>query len=407
MGVSFASAARPIVLAAVVGVAAIVAALTFGSSLRHLVSTPRLYGWTSDAVLFDDGGYGNMDPDATSDVLSGDRDVEAWAAARFDVASVDGHPVPAMSFLPLRGDLAPPVLEGRGLQGPDEVVAGSRTLDQLGLSVGDTVELEVAGESARRRIVGRATLPAIGIVHGARTSLGDGFVLPAAPPNALPDPGEEGIGYSAVFVRFRSGVDEDAARDRLREVGQQVGSYPGSLDVIGVQRPAEIAQHRSMRSSPTFLAVALGAAVLASLLLALAASARRRRQDLAVLKVLGMTSRSVGRIIQVQSGVTMAIGVLVGVPLGIAGGRWAWRAYASQIDVIDVGSIPFLAVVLVAVIAGLLAFVVALGPAWPPGGRRWRGCVRSDLASPAVPARTCSPSRARPRSSPAGPGASG
>jgi ABC-type antimicrobial peptide transport system permease subunit len=177
------------------------------------------------------------------------------------------------------------------------------------------------------------------------------------------DPGEEGIGYSAVFVRFRSGVDEGAARDRLEEVGQQVGSYPGSMEVIGVQRPAEIAQHRTMRSSPTFLAVALGAAVLASLLLALAASARRRRRDLAVLKVLGMTSRSVGRIIQVQSGVTMAIGVLLGVPLGIAGGRWAWRAYASEIDVIDVGSIPFLAVLLVAAIAGLLAFVVALGPA--------------------------------------------
>ena len=82
-----------------------------------------------------------------------------------------------------------------------------------------------------------------------------------------------------------------------------------------------------------------------------------------VLKVLGMTSRAVGRTIQVQSGVTMALGVLIGVPLGIAGGRWAWRAYASEIDVIDVGSIPFLAVVLVAALAGLLAFVVALGPA--------------------------------------------
>jgi predicted lysophospholipase L1 biosynthesis ABC-type transport system permease subunit len=135
------------------------------------------------------------------------------------------------------------------------------------------------------------------------------------------------------------------------------------MDVLGVQRPAEIAEHRTMRSSPAFLAGALAAAVLASLLFALAASARRRRRDLAVLKVLGMTSRSVGRTIQVQSGVTMAVGILLGVPLGIAGGRWAWRAYADEIDVVDVGRVPVIAVVVVAAAAGLLAFFVALGPA--------------------------------------------
>ena len=363
VGVGFVRSARPVVVAAVVGVAAVVAALTFGSSLRHLVATPRLYGWTGDAVVFDDGGYGNMDPEAASAALADDHDVEGWAAARFNVATAEGRAVPAMSFLPLRGDLAPPILEGRGLQGPDEVVAGSRTLEQLGLSVGDSVDLEIEGETARRRIVGRATLPAIGIVHGARTSLGDGFVVPASPNDDAAGPDEEGVGYSAVFVRFRPGVDEQDAQERLSAISGGFGSYPGSSEVLGVQRPAEIAEHRTMRSSPTFLAAALAAAVLASLLFALAASARRRRRDLAVLKVLGMTSRSVGRTIQVQSGVTMAVGVLLGIPLGIAGGRWAWRSYAGEIDVVDVGRVPVLAVVLVAAAAGLLAFVVALGPA--------------------------------------------
>ena len=255
VGVSFASAARPIVLAAVVGVAAIVAALTFGSSLRHLVSTPRLYGWTSDAVLFDDGGYGNMDPDATSDALSGDRDVEAWAAARFDVASVDGHAVPAMSFLPLRGDLAPPVLEGRGLQGPDEVMAGSRTLDELGLSVGDTVELEIAGEKATRRIVGRATLPAIGIVHGARTSLGDGFVLPAAPPDALPDPGEEGIGTAPSSWGSDQGWTRVPPATGSRRSGRRWGATPArsrsSASSDRPRSPSTARCGRARRSSPS------------------------------------------------------------------------------------------------------------------------------------------------------------
>jgi hypothetical protein len=352
------------VVAAVIGIAAVVASLTFGNSLRHLVSTPELFGWEGDAVLFDDGGYGSIDIEAVGEQLRADEDVEGWAAAGFSVAEVDGRRFPAMQFLPLQGDLAPPILEGRGLQGPDEVVAGSRTLDQLGLDVGDTVELSVGGETARRRIVGRATLPSIGIVHGARTSLGDGLVLPASPPGAAgAAASEEGPGLAALFVRFRDGVDGRAARQRLQAVGDRVGSYPGSLDVLGVQHPAEIAQHRTMRSSPTYLAAVLAAAVLGSLLLALAASARRRRRDLAVLKVLGMTSRSVGRVIQVQSGVTMAVGLALGIPLGIAGGQWAWRAYASQLDVSDVGRVPVGLVALVAVAAALLGVVVALGPA--------------------------------------------
>ncbi|HZB72152.1 MAG TPA: ABC transporter permease, partial [Acidimicrobiales bacterium] len=357
-----ASGSRPVVVAAVIGIAAVVASLTFGNSLRHLVGTPELFGWEGDAVLFDDGGYGSIDLEAAGEQLRADEDVEGWAAAGFNVAEVDGRRFPAMQFLPLQGDLAPPILEGRGLQGPDEVVAGSRTLDQLGLDVGDTVELSVGGETARRRIVGRATLPSIGIVHGARTSLGDGLVLPASPPDEAAAE-QEIFGLSSLFVRFRDGVDEAAVRERLRPLGEQVGSYPGSLEVLGVQRPAEISEHRTMRSGPAWLAGALAAAVLASLLLALAASARRRRHDLAVLKVLGMTSRSVGRVIQVQSGVTMALGLLFGIPLGIAGGQWAWRAYAEQLDVLDVSRVPAGVVALVAVAAALLAVVVAAGPA--------------------------------------------
>jgi hypothetical protein len=82
-----------------------------------------------------------------------------------------------------------------------------------------------------------------------------------------------------------------------------------------------------------------------------------------VLKVLGLTSRSVGRVIQVQSGVTMALGLLIGIPLGIAGGQWAWRAYAAQLDVRDVAQVPVGLIGLVAVCAAVLALVVAAGPA--------------------------------------------
>ena len=131
-------------------------------------------------MIFDETAAREHEPAKASAVLEKDHDVEGWAAStRFDVATRRRAAVPAMAFLPLRGDLAPPILKRTRIQGPDEVVAGS-ALSSSGCP-SRSVDLDVGGDTARRRIVGRATLPSIGIIHGARTSLGDGFVVPAAP----------------------------------------------------------------------------------------------------------------------------------------------------------------------------------------------------------------------------------
>ena len=50
-------------------------------------------------------------------------------------------------------------------------------------------------------------------------------------------------------------------------------------------------------------------------------------------------------------------------PCGIAVGQWAWRAYASQLDVLEVSRVPVGLVALVAVAAAVLAVVVAVRPA--------------------------------------------
>ena len=108
-----------------------------------------------------------------------------------------------------------------------------------------------------------------------------------------------------------------------------------------------------MGVAPLILAGALAAGAVASLWLTLAASVRRRRADLALLKTLGLTGRQLATTVACQSTVTVAAGALIGVPLGIALGRYLWVLFARQISVVPEPSIPVLTVI--AVIAGALA----------------------------------------------------
>jgi ABC-type lipoprotein release transport system permease subunit len=77
-----------------------------------------------------------------------------------------------------------------------------------------------------------------------------------------------------------------------------------------------------MGVAPLILAGALAAGAVASLCLTLAASVRRRRAGLALLKTLGLTGRQLATTAACQSTVTVAADALIGVRLGIALGRY-------------------------------------------------------------------------------------
>ena len=153
-----------------------------------------------------------------------------------------------------------------------------------------------------------------------------------------------------ILVTLRPGADVAAAQKRLQQ--HIVPPRNGGV-VSGVQRPAEITDYRSMGVAPLILAGALAAGAVASLWLTLAASVRRRRADLALLKTLGLTRRQLAATVAWQSTVAVAAGALAGVPLGIALGRYLWDLFARQISVIPEPTVPVLTVV--AVIAGALA----------------------------------------------------
>jgi ABC-type antimicrobial peptide transport system permease subunit len=91
-----------------------------------------------------------------------------------------------------------------------------------------------------------------------------------------------------------------------------------------------------------------------SLALALLASVRRRRRELALLKTLGLTRRQVMAAVAWQASVILVIAALIGVPLGVAVGHWAWRAFATSL-----GAVPVTVVPVPALLAGIVVLLVA------------------------------------------------
>ncbi|GAC1312240.1 MAG: hypothetical protein NVSMB16_09100 [Acidimicrobiales bacterium] len=359
------ASSRSVIVGAVVAVAALIGAVTFGSSLDTLVHRPRLYGWKWDAAVLSGNGYDKMPLEKVHAVLDADRQVGAWSGAYFGFDTIDKQDTPLLGMT-LGSAVAPPIIKGRNLQGPSEIVLGAASAQLLHRSLGDTVTM--AGESVPHTltVVGIATFPTIGIIHAAHTSLGIGaLVVPELVPGYDRDilgVKGEGLGPSVIFIRYREGTNALRELRHLRDTTQPLAGFAG-IDVLDTHRPAEIASSRSIGGAPILLAVALAAASTMSLSLSLGASVRRRRRDLAVLKAIGFTRRQIAATVSWQATTIVVLGLVIGVPVGAAVGRVLWRRFADQLFVVALPTLPLIAIAAVVVVAAVLANAVSVLPA--------------------------------------------
>ncbi len=366
--------ARAALGGAIVAVVALVASLVFGTSLRSLVDRPAQYGWDWDLTVLDESGYGEIDVGAAAAILDTDRDVSGWSGAYFQSIELDENRVPVLG-LAAGAAVTPPLVSGRAVREPGEIVLGDGILDALGKGVGDTVVM--ASEEGERalRVVGVAVFPTVGPILGAYTSLGDGALM-------IYDevPGWDAVseGPKALFVRFAAGADREATRARLEESLARVGRFPGSAQVLPVQRPAQIVHYESMGGTPALLGGVLVVAAVVSLGLALASGVGRRRRDLSILKSLGFTRRQISATVVWQSSLIVGIGLLVGVPLGVASGRWLWIVFAERLPVVARPSVPVLALAGLAGALVVLANLVAAAPALAAGRTPVASVLRSE-----------------------------
>ncbi len=376
---------RSALLGAVVAITVIVTSLTFASSLNALVSQPALYGWNWNyALLAGFSAAENLPGAETTTLLDHDPDVAHWAGVYFETASLNGQSVPVLAMSP-GAAVSPSMLTGDALGEPSQIVLGPATLASLHKHVGGTVVAQTDGHTkVRLRIVGTATLPTIGGSDDPALEMGTGAVMATSLFSAadLNQQGSPVTGPMAVFIAVRPGVSGAAALRSLDHIAA-VLDRPSDPDApvggtVSALRPAEIANYRTVGAMPALLAAVLAAGAIGGLGLTLVASVRQRRRQFALLKALGFTQRQLAASVAWQSSVAAVVGLVLGVPVGIALGRWLWTLFADGISAVPHPTVPVLSVALVALGAVVFANLVALFPGWVAARTRTSLLLRAD-----------------------------
>ena len=116
--------------------------------------------------------------------------------------------------------------------------------------------------------------------------------------------------------------------------------------------------------TPFVLAIVLAAMFVTALAYQLASTVYSRRRDLAVLHALGANDRQLRSTIHWQAFCVAGFGLIVGIPAGLAAGRWVHTSIADGVGVVPTLRVPV--VLVLAVIVGVVAVanVAALVPAW-------------------------------------------
>jgi hypothetical protein len=354
---------RATLTGSVVAVTAVVAALVFGASLTGLVTHPSRYGWNWTLLIQADGGWTSWPPGAIDRLVSNQPGVTGWSEFGFGQLVIRGTEVPVMGLLRHPGGRAvePPTISGHPLTGPGQIELGTVTMRQLGLSIGDGVRIGTGSHRRQLTIVGTVTLPSFGagltdhvsLGHGAMMEEGTLLAVQGLPPESAASGTTASTSYpAAAAIDVSSGADTRALAARI--IAADLGGGPGDTYQLGPQLGAPVVNASQMGSQPLGLAIGVAAAAVLALGLAILGSVRRRRRDLALLKALGLRPRQVRAVIAWQSSTILVIAAIVGVPLGVAGGRWAWSSFASAI-----GVVPYTAVPSVSLVAGVAALFVA------------------------------------------------
>lgn len=197
-------------------------------------------------------------------------------------------------------------------------------------------------------------------------------LVPASFTKAMKSPDPTLDGPEFVLVRMHNGVSQPEGHADMRRIAlagnRAFAAAPngdGTGDTVLVFSdllPAEIVNYRSQGATPALLAGTLAVGAIVALGLTLVASVRRRRRDLALLKILGFTGRQISASVAIQATTIGLVGLVVGIPLGVALGRWLWVLFAHQISAVPAPTVPVPALVIVGFATLVLVNLVAVLP---------------------------------------------
>lgn len=380
---------RSALIGTTVAVAAVVAALVFGTSLIALVSTPHRYGqnWSQELNL----GFGGFPARLGAKVLSAEPAVTGWAGGNYGQLSVSGKTVAAIGIDPVRGRGFLTILAGRAPDAPGQIALGTQTMRAIHRQLGQTVPVVdqmLNGTAVRHtmRIVGVVVFASFSRGGFAATGLGNGAVVPASvlsvrsTPSATSACRTSATCYNFFLIRYRPGTNLAATAARLTAAVHASGCPPGpvSCSVITDQRPSDIKNYTGIRDTPLVLGAIVALLAVGTLGHVLFTSVHRRRRDLAVLKTLGLCRSQLLRVVAWEASSLAAVALLAGLPLGALAGRGSWALFAGSIGVAGQASVPLPLILLAIPATLLLANLIAAAPGWAAARIRPAHILRSE-----------------------------
>jgi ABC-type lipoprotein release transport system permease subunit len=350
---------RPALVGAVTGVLGIVAAFTFSHGVSDAAAHPERFGQTFQYGVFT--GINGQDFAPSTSVLtflSHSPDVSGYDHAATAVATGPGgnSSISLWEYGESTKPLPVVITSGRMVEAADEVVLAPATLSAMHKHVGDRVVLSGDGGSHEFAVVGAG-------------------LVPAGPHNAYSDGGWlTQHGFQSIFKQFKFDIVLVTVRPSARgphegdKLGAAMTAQHKELHGLTFDKPdplPELAELKEVKELPVALGVFLALLAVGAVGHALATAVRRRSHDLAVLRAVGLTQWQCRWVVVTQASVLAVIGLVIGIPTGLAIGRVVWRGVADYTPLQYVPPVALWALLVVGPAALVLANLLG---AWP--GRR-------------------------------------
>ncbi|WP_116948688.1 ABC transporter permease [Jiangella endophytica] len=332
--------------ALMIGMALVTAISIVGASANATVDKALDDGVRAQFVV--SNAVGQPFSPAIAEQVSQVDGVDDVVSVRMSGGLVDGDQTFLQAFDPVAYSQAADLemVEGTDELGPGQFLIGEDQAESKGLSVGDTVRLQLPGSDGEIELAGiYAQTPLLGggVVVSQQT-LEDGAVPPLD---------------SMLYVIASDGAD-------LAAVHEGLNTATADLPTVTVQDQDEYKQQsRDQVNQLLFLVYALlGLAVLIAVLgivNTLALSVMERTREVGLLRAVGLSRRQLRRTIRLESIAIAVLGAVLGVALGLLFGVSLQRAIAD--DGLDQLAIPGGQLIVFVVLAAVIGVLAAVWPA--------------------------------------------
>lgn len=339
-GFALGSAVAGAAFAAIAGITA----WTLIASYDALVASPDRYGATWDVAV---GNVGSEEQgQATQETLRsipGIRSVGIMSASDLEAAPT----FTLLAFEPFLGDVdTASITDGREPLRPTEIALGRQTMDDYGVSIGDTVTLPPEDpDPIDFDVVGEVALN-----DNLSARPGDGALVTVGAFDQLA-PGNRSQSY-AVWV------DPDV--DRTATLAAVRAAFPTTFTLPHASR--QIVDFGLISDQPALVALIVGLLAGAALIHALVMSVRLGRRQIGVWKTLGFTRRQVTTSVAWHASALAVLAIVVGIPLGVVLGRVTWSAIAGGFGVVSPPVLPVAAIIVVGLLVIAVANIAAILP---------------------------------------------